>query len=157
MTKQEIKLKSMLNYYQIDLVGKKDEKLSKKDLDRFLDKFNQVLDYYMLQEIIQKIKDGNPPKNDNPPDDLDGFENEYDEDESDEFNDFINKNNEQKSDSDKDKNKEIYSNSSPKDVDINNFLKWLTLIMYSGDYTVVVNDDGKTIDIKLIRNNKGKK
>jgi len=88
---------------------------------------------------------------------LDGFENEYDEDESDEFNDFINKNNEQKSDSDKDKNKEIYSNSSQKDVDINNFLKWLTLIMYSGDYTVVVNDDGKTIDIKLIRNNKGKK
>ena len=36
MTKQEIKLKSMLNYYQIDLSGKKDEKLSKKDLDRFL-------------------------------------------------------------------------------------------------------------------------
>jgi hypothetical protein len=157
MIKQEIKLKSMLNYYQIDSVGKKDEKLSKKDLDTFLDKFNQVLDYYMLQEIIQKIKDGNSSKNDNPLDDLDGFEDESDEDESDEFNDFINKNNEQKSDSDKNKNKEIYSNSSPKDIDINNFLKWFTFIMYSGDYTVVVNDDGKTIDIKLIRNNKGKK
>lgn len=157
MTKQEIKLKSMLNYYQIDLSGKKDEKLSKKDLDRFLDKFNQILDYYLLQEIIQKIKDGNAPKNDNPPNDLDGFENEDYEDESDDFDDFINKSNEQKSDINSDKNKEIYSNSSPKDVDINNFLKWLTLILYSGDYTVVVNDDGKTIDIKLIRNNKGKK
>ena len=151
MTKQEIKLKSMLNYYQIDLDGKNDETLSKKDLDRFLDKFNQMVDHYMLQEIIQKIKDGNHSKNDNPPNDLDGFEDDYYEDESDEFDDFANKNKEQKSDSDKDKNKKIYSNNSPKDVDINTFLKWLTLILYSGVYTVSINDNGKTIDIKLIR------
>ena len=153
MTKQELKLKSMLNYYEIDLAGKKDEKLPKKDLDKFLDKFNQIMDYYMLQDIIQKIKDGNYSKNDNPPKDLDSFENEDIDDEEDEFDDFIEKGKESKPNS----NKEIYSNDNPKDVDLNNFLKWLTLILYSGDYTVIVNDDGKTISIKLVRNNKGKK
>lgn len=152
MTKQELKLKSMLNYYEIDLAGKKDEKMSKKDLDRFLDKFNQILDYHMLQEIIEKIKSGNPSNNENPPKDFDEIGDDELEDE-DAFDSFMKDEKESKSD----KNKEIYSNDSPKDVDINNFLKWLTLILYAGDYTVIVNDDGKTIGIKLIRNTKGKK
>jgi hypothetical protein len=154
MTKQELKLKSMLNYYEIDLSGKKDEKMSKKDLEKFLDKFNQILDYYMLQEIIQKIKGGNTTKDDESSKDFEDFDEDDMEDEE-KFDIF---NEEKKEDlTNKDQNREIYSNSNPKDVDLNNFLKWLTLILYSGDYTVVVNDDGKTIGIKLIRNNKGKK
>jgi hypothetical protein len=154
MTKQELKLKSMLNYYEIDLSGKKDEKMSKKDLEKFLDKFNQILDYYMLQEIIEKIKGGNTTKDDESSKDFEDFDEDDMEDEE-KFDIF---NEEKKEDlTNKDQNREIYSNSNPKDVDLNNFLKWLTLILYSGDYTVVVNDDGKTIGIKLIRNNKGKK
>ena len=50
MTKQELKLKSMLNYLEVDMNGKKDEKMSKKELTTFLDSFNQILDFYMLQE-----------------------------------------------------------------------------------------------------------
>ena len=57
MTKQERKLKSMLNYYEVNLGGKKDEKMHKKALSRFLDNFNQVYDFYTLQEIMKKIKD----------------------------------------------------------------------------------------------------
>lgn len=157
MTKQELKLKSMLNYYEIDLAGNKDEKLSKKDLDKFLDRFNQILDYYMLQEIIQKIKSGNQPNSDNPPKEFEDFDDDY-EDEENAFEDFIEDKKEEKTENPNSEiSREIYSNSNPKDVDLNNFLKWLTLILYTGDYTVVVNDDGKTIHIKLVRNNKGKK
>lgn len=157
MTKQELKLKSMLNYYEIDLTGKKDEKLSKKDLDRFLDKFNQILDYYMLQEIIQKIKGGNSQNNDNPPEDFEDSDDDYEDGEN-AFEDFIEDKKEEKTEKPSSEvNREIYSNSNPKDVDLNNFLKWLTLILYTGDYTVIVNDDGKTINIKLVRNNTGKK
>lgn len=157
MTKQELKLKSMLNYYEIDLVGKKDEKLSKKDLDRFLDRFNQILDYYMLQDIIQKIKGGNTSESDNPPQEFEDFGDELDDEEN-AFDEFIDDKKEDKKEKpSSDVNREIYANSNPKDVDLNNFLKWLTLILYTGDYTVIVNDDGKTISIKLVRNNKGKK
>ena len=41
MTKQEHKLKTMLNYYEVNLTGGKDEKLNKTDLNKFIDKFNQ--------------------------------------------------------------------------------------------------------------------
>ena len=39
MTKQEHKLKTMLNYYEVNLTGGKDEKLNKTDLNKFIDKF----------------------------------------------------------------------------------------------------------------------
>ena len=42
MIKQEHKLKSMLNYYEVDLLGGKDEKMNKKTLSKFLDNFNQI-------------------------------------------------------------------------------------------------------------------
>ena len=57
MTKQERRLQSMLNYFEVDLNGKKDEKLSKKELSSFLYKFNQMLDFQILQEILQKLKE----------------------------------------------------------------------------------------------------
>ena len=37
MTKQEHKLKTMLNYYEVNLTGGKDEKLNKTDLNKFID------------------------------------------------------------------------------------------------------------------------
>ena len=41
MTKRELKIKSMLNYYQIDMGGNKDEKMNKTDKKKFLDVFNE--------------------------------------------------------------------------------------------------------------------
>ena len=57
MTKQELKLKSMLNYYEVNMGGKKDEKMSKKALTRFLDNLNQIYDFCTLEEIMRKIKE----------------------------------------------------------------------------------------------------
>ena len=47
--------------------------------------------------------------------------------------------------------------NDPISNDINKFLKWLTLILYSGDHSVIITEDKNGIYIKLIKINKGKK
>jgi hypothetical protein len=155
MTKQEHKLKSMLNYYEVDLRGKKDEKMTKKALSRFLDSFNQIYDFYTLQEIMKKIKDkrkeeiGDDEEKDDfmmPPSDSESetFENEMMKNPEDFFG---------KKDLDS-KNKNF---NDPIDTDINKFLKWLTMLLYSGDHSVIITEDKTGINIKLVKINKGKK
>ena len=155
MTKQEHKLKSMLNYYEVDLRGKKDEKMTKKALSRFLDSFNQIYDFYTLQEIMKKIKDkrkeeiGDDEEKDDfmmPPSDSENetFENEMMKNPEDFFG---------KKDLDS-KNKNF---NDPIDTDINKFLKWLTMLLYSGDHSVIITEDKTGINIKLVKINKGKK
>ena len=155
MTKQERKLKSMLNYYEVNLGGKKDEKMTKKALSRFLDNFNQLYDFYTLQEIMKKIKDkrkedlGDDDERDDfmmPPKDEeeDTFENEMMKNPE----DFFGKNNLKG----KDKNF-----NDPIDTDVNKFLKCLTMILYSGDHSVIITEDKGGINIRLVKINKGKK
>jgi hypothetical protein len=155
MTKQEHKLKSMLNYYEVDLRGKKDEKMTKKGLSRFLDSFNQIYDFYTLQEIMKKIKDkrkeeiGDDEEKDDfmmPPSDSENetFENEMMKNPEDFFG---------KKDLDS-KNKNF---NDPIDTDINKFLKWLTMLLYSGDHSVIITEDKTGINIRLVKINKGKK
>ena len=161
MTKYERKLQYMLNYYQVEVNGEKDEKMSKKELQRYLDRFNQVLDYYMLQDIISKIKGGK--KSDEldledessfPEDYMDGSDDDFEE--KDPF--FDNIQSEPKKENKTSNENKTPNTNDPIDADINKFLKWLTLVLYTGDYTVIVNDDGKIINIKLVRlNDKGKK
>jgi hypothetical protein len=47
--------------------------------------------------------------------------------------------------------------NDPIDTDINKFLKWLTMLLYSGDHTVIITEDKSGINIKLVKINKGKK
>jgi len=157
MTKQEHKLKSMLNYYEVNLGGKKDEKMSKKTLSKFLDDFNKIYDFYTLEEIMSKIKEKRreeiddddeekdfmmPPK-ELPNMDEDTFEKEMMKNPE----DFFGKNNLKG----KDKNF-----NDPIDTDINKFLKWLTMILYTGDHSVIITEDRNGINIKLVKINKGK-
>lgn len=155
MTKQERKLKSMLNYYEVNLGGSKDEKMTKKALNRFLDNFNQLYDFYTLQEIMKKIKDkrkeelGDEDEKDDfmlpsKDEDEDTFENEMMKNPEDFFG--------KKDLKGKDKNF-----NDPIDTDINKFLKWLTMILYSGDHSVIITEDKNGINIRLVKINKGKK
>lgn len=152
MTKHEKKLKSMLNYYEIDLKGKKSEKLSSKDLTRFIDKFNRNYDVNVISEIISKLKG---EENHNPEDDdqVDYFLNNSDL-EDDELNTDKNLD---KPIENKNLNDLTKNNNDPVDSDINNFLKWLTLVLYSADHTVSIASSGKSIIIKLVKIDKGKK
>jgi len=148
MTKQERKLKSMLNYFEVDLKGSHDEKLSKKEKNKFIDRFLQIYDSHVLQEILQKIKEQKSKEKD--------FE------ESDEEDDFFTP-----PDYNSEKSDDIFGsgskkNNSPKDwndpidTDINKFLKWLTLVLYSGNHSVIISEDTNGIYIKLIKINKDK-
>lgn len=152
MTKHEKKLKSMLNYYEIDLKGKKSEKLSSKDLTRFIDKFNRNYDVNVISEIISKLKG---EENHNPEDD---DQVDYFLDNSDLEDDELNTNkNLDKPIENKNLNDLTKNNNDPVDNDINNFLKWLTLVLYSADHTVSIASSGKSIIIKLVKIDKGKK
>lgn len=156
MTRQEHKLKSMLNFYEVDLKGSKDEKMDKKEQKLFLDKFNNIMDYYILQDIISKIKEKREDKS------------SYD-DEDEEIDPMLKPKDEKKppkiniDDNDKlfddnDFNPESFDNlNDPIDTDINKFLKWLTLVLYSGDHSVIITEDKNGIYIKLVKINKGKK
>jgi len=155
MTKQEKKLQSMLNYFEIDLTGKKDEKLNKEQLKTFLYRFNQYMDYYILEDIIKNIKKGKDNKDDDIEDDID---------EEDDYDPMLPKNN-KKSNDDIKKNKDnlneeldSFNLSNPMETDINKFLKWITLVLYSGDHSVIITEDKNgSINIKLVKINKGKK
>jgi len=154
MSKQELKLKTMLNYYEVDLGGKKDEKMTKKELNRFLDNLNQIYDFYTLQDIMKKIKDkrkeelGDDEEKDDfmlpSKDEDDTFENEMMKNPE----DFFGK-------------KELKGNdknfNDPIDTDINKFLKWLTMVLYSGDHSVIITEDKNGINSRLVKINKGKK
>jgi hypothetical protein len=153
MTKQEHKLKSMLNYYEVDLNGVKDEKMGKKELNKFLDKFNSFMDYYILQDIISKIKGQRNEKE------------KFDDDE-DEIDPMLKPKNEQKRPKINVDDEKIFDDSDsngfdglndPIDTDINKFLKWLTMILYSGDHSVIITEDKGGINIRLVKINKGKK
>ncbi len=156
MTKQEHKLKSMLNYYEVDLSGGKDERMSKKELNKFLDNLNQIYDFYTLQEIMKKIKDKRKEELDDDEEKDDFMLPPKDEEEKDTFENEMMKNPEDffgKKDL-TDKNKNF---NDPIDTDINKFLKWLTMILYSGDHSVIITEDKSGINIKLVKINKGKK
>lgn len=154
MTKQEHKLKSMLNYYEVSMGGKKDEKMTKKELQRFLDTFNQILDFYMLQDIMKKIKEKRQEEMEEnesddfmlPPQELPDTDDETFENEMKNPEDFFG--------SKKDKEKNF---NDPIDTDVNKFLKWLTMLLYSGDHSVIITEDKNGINIKLVKINKGKK
>jgi hypothetical protein len=158
MTNQEHKLKSMLNYYEVDLSGVKDEKMTKKQLNRFLDNLNQIYDFYTLQEIMQKIKDkrrdelGDEEEKDDfmmpPPDSSKSSDEKFEDEMMNNPETFFGKNDFKG----KDKNF-----NDPIDTDINKFLKWLTMVLYSGDHSVIITEDKNGINIRLVKINKGKK
>jgi hypothetical protein len=155
MTKQEHKLKSMLNYYEVDLRGDKDEKMTKKALSRFLDNFNQIYDFYTLQDIMKKIKDKKKEELGDE-EEKDDFMMPSNDEESDTFENEMMKNPEDffgKKDLDE-KNKNF---NDPIDTDVNKFLKWLTMLLYSGDHSVIITEDKTGINIRLVKINKGKK
>lgn len=156
MTKHEKKLKSMLNYFEVDLTGVKDEKLSKDQLKNFLDRFNRFMDYYILEEIIKNIKKGSENKSDENDSDSDS---EYEDDDEDPMLPKKNKKQEDYSKQDDNIGEELdsFNLNDPITSDINKFLRWLTLVLYSGEHTVVITEDKNGINIKLIKINKGKK
>ena len=157
MTKQEHKLVSMLNYYEITIPpkkSKKDEKLNKLELSKFLDNMSRNYDLILLEAILEKIR-ANPSTQNEMGTEQDSYGDMSEEFDDDYFKSEDTSKNEQNID-----NPPIKPNSlkdSFANDDINNFLKWLTIVLYSGDHNLIITDNGKSILIKLTRIIKGKK
>jgi hypothetical protein len=141
----------MLNYFEVTLKGSKDEKLNKKELDTFIDKFWRIHDLLTVQDIIEKLKQKRkdefpPPSDEDAEEDEDWMLPPKEESEIDD--DFFGK---------VEPKKESKENlSDPISTDINKFLRWLTIVLYSGNHSVIISEDTSGIYIKLIKINKDK-
>jgi hypothetical protein len=145
----------MLDYFEIDLNGKKDEKMNDKQKTDFLEKFNQIYDFYILQDIIEKIKNERTDQNsdmfgDDTDDDMDEFLPKHSKPTDKNKKDFY------KSPDEFDNTNDFNSDDNFT-TDANKFLKWLTMILLSGNHTIFLSEDKDGIYIKLVKINKGKK
>ena len=154
MTKHERQIKSMLNYYEIDMGGSKDEKLSKREQKKFLDNLNSNLDSYAVQDILSKIKDkikGNKPKDDEESEDpfFDNIKGQSDDETSSPENPFpLDMNSISKAFSNVPNNGKMPFGFNP---EIEMFINWISDLLYSADHKVVIkeSDDGLTTNIEL--------
>jgi hypothetical protein len=141
----------MLEYYQIDMSGKRDEKLSTRDQKKFLDEFNQNYDTYAIQDILSKIKDKfkqNKPFEEEESDDpfFDKLKNETeDEDKQPPFPMDLNSRSGRRIGIDD------WKSSLNINPDIENFINWLSDLLYSADHKVIIkeSEDGQITNIEL--------
>lgn len=140
----------MLNYYQIDLGGNKDEKMSKRKQKKFLDSINEKYDSYVVQDILQKVRDNIQNKMD---------EQKNSDEEKDDFLDSL-------SDVDPEKDEmfppDMNASKLPLGMnpEIERFLNWLSSVLYSSDHKVIITEDdnGDThIHLKKIQKKGGTK
>jgi hypothetical protein len=151
MTNHENKMKSMLNYYQIDMGGSKNEKMTKRDQKKFLDNLNVNFDTHTVNDLLSKIKD---KIQDNKP---------QDEESDDPFFDKLKEGSE--SDFFRDTSHYTDMNMPPKGLgfggfgggnlpfgmnpDIENFINWLSDLLYSADHKVIISEEGEITNIRL--------
>ena len=153
MTNGEKQLRSMLNYYQIELGGNKDEKMSKREQKKFLDNLNSAYDAYAVQDILSKIKDkikGNkPPEEESDDPFFDSIKGQSDDEPNAPENPFpLDMNSISKAFSNIPNNGKMPFGMNP---EIEMFINWLSDLLYSADHKVVVreSDDGLTTNIEL--------
>lgn len=159
MTKQDRKIKSMLNYYQIDTGGTKSEKMTKKKKEEFLDRFNTNYDAHTVNEIFQKIRDIQDKSKDIPPENMEeGMDDNMDENMDDIFKEL---DDHRPVD---DESIEHLRNSlgpwnrqSKESKEIEDFINWISSVLYSADHKVIITEDGLTTNIKLVKIKGGKK
>ena len=149
MTKHERQMKSMLNYFQIDVGGSKDEKMSKRDQKKFLDNLNNAYDAYAVQDILSKIKDkikGNKPQDEESDDPFfDNIKGKSDEETPTPENPFP---------LDMNAISKAFGNGKmpfAMNPEIEMFINWISDLLYSADHKVVIkeSDDGQTTFIEL--------
>jgi hypothetical protein len=149
MTKQERKIKSMLNYYEIDMGGSKDEKMTKAEKKKFIDTLNNYYDAHTVNDILDKIRNKTKSSDEEEPTDefFDPMQDEPFNDDEEESKQFP-----------KDLNSHFKNippfggmNQLPLNPEIERFISWISDLLYSADHKVVIKEspDGKTTNIEL--------
>lgn len=150
MTKREKQIQSMLNYYGINIGGTRDEKMTKTEKKKFLDSFNGHYDAQTVQDILSKIKDkfkNNKPLENEESDDpfFDKLREKSDEEPTPPFPIDLN------SLSGRRIGYDDFKHPLGFNPDIENFIDWLSDLLYSADHKVVIkeSEDGQTTYIEL--------
>jgi len=153
MTKHERQIKSMLNYYQIDMGSGKDEKMSKTAQKKFLDNLNSAYDAQTVQDIFQKVRDklkGNKPQDEESDDPFfDSIKGKSDEETPTPENPFpLDMNSISKAFGDYSKIGGMPFGMNP---EIEKFINWISDTLYSADHKVIIkeSDDGQITYIEL--------
>lgn len=153
MTKYERHMKSMLDYYQIDTGGNKDEKMSKREQKKFLDALNSAYDAQTVQDILQRVKDklkDNKPQEEESDDPFfDSIKGKSDEDIPTPENPFpLDMNSISKSFGKNHTGGKVPFNFNP---EIEMFINWISDLLYSADHKVVIkeSDDGLITIVEL--------
>lgn len=143
----------MLNYYQIDLGGKKDEKMTKREQKKFLDNLNANFDSYAIQDILSKVKDklkGNKHQDEESEDPFfDSIKGQSDEETPTPENPFpLDMNSISKAFGDYSKIGGMPFGMNP---EIEKFINWISDTLYSADHKVIIkeSDDGQITYIEL--------
>ena len=151
MTKRERQMKAMLEYYQIDIGGVRDEKLSKRDQKKFIDRFNANYDAHTVQDILGKIKDkfkDNKPFDGEESDDpfFDKLKGGSDEEQNPSFPLDLNAFSGRRIGYD-----DMESSLGPLGMnpEIERFIGWISDILYSADHKVIITEEGDITNIRL--------
>ena len=143
----------MLNYYQIDLGGSKDEKMTKREQKKFLDTLNSSYDAQTMQDILSKIKDkikGNKPPDEESDDPFfDSIKGQSDDETPMPENQFpLDMNSISKAFGSMPIGGKLPFGMNP---DIEKFINWISDTLYSADHKVVIkeSDDGQITYIEL--------
>lgn len=147
MTKRDRYIKSMLNYYEINVGGTRDEKMNSKDRKDFIDRLNENYDLHTVQDLLGKIRDKFSQRS------------EDQDEERDPFFDSLKNNDENKKDDlpfphlpfsmPPDMMGFHKSNQFGVNPEIEKFLDWLTNLLYSADHKVIISENGDVTNIKL--------
>lgn len=163
MTNRERQMKSMLNYYGIDMGGTKDEKMSKTEMKKFLDTFNGFYDDQTVREIVERLKNKLDQNLENPFDEKESEENPLDfnsmDDDSEpkdpnfekfplDLNSLSNRTNGFNAN---DWANFSYMNINP---EIEKFISWIYSVLYSADHKVVISEEDNVTIIRLEKTKK---
>lgn len=142
MTKREKHIQSMLNYYGIDMGGKRDEKMSKEEKKTFMDTLNASFDAQVVEDVLKKVRDRLKDQS-------------QESEETDPFFDSLNKENEDEIKFPKDLNSFFGDKGSNGKLpfglnpDIENFISWISDTLYSSDHKVVITEENGITNIRL--------
>jgi uncharacterized protein YegL len=134
MTKEEKKLKSMLNYFEISTGGERDEAAAPEETKQMLDKMMNNYDANTLSDIIAKIRN-------NMIDRMRQQEEESDDDDDDNLGSLGKNNSTQRDDEDLSSIDGI-SYGAQKDANIKKFISWLYDTLRESSHSVKVMTDG---------------
>lgn len=129
------KLDSMLDYLEIEQGGSRNEKMSKRELKRFIDKITVSQERQVVEDVVRKLKD------------------KLQEDMDNELEDSVNEDFIDERDGEMFLNDQDITPDSEFDPEIEKVLAWLSAVLYSGDYKIQISSKDNKTQILLIKLN----